>query len=94
MDVQATDPGPGTGRKIGNFRIEGYLGEGGMGEVFRARQDGLDRVVALKLLGPALDRPADIARFRREAKAVARLRHPGRDLRRNAAQSHRMLRKH
>jgi serine/threonine protein kinase len=72
--------GPTRGRdrvKIGDFRIESRLGAGGMGIVYRARQVSLDRVVALKLLGAALTREADRARFQREAQAVAKLNHPG-----------------
>lgn len=62
--------------RVGDFRIERRLGSGGMGVVYQARQVSLDRVVALKVLGDALNRPEDIARFRREAQAVARLDHP------------------
>ena len=61
---------------VGDFLIERRLGAGGMGVVYLARQVSLDRVVALKVLGDALNRPDDIARFRREAQAVARLDHP------------------
>ena len=62
--------------RVGDFVIERRLGSGGMGIVYQARQLSLDRVVALKVLGDALNRPDDIARFRREAQAVARLDHP------------------
>ena len=62
--------------QVGDFVIERRLGSGGMGIVYQARQVSLDRVVALKVLGDALNRPDDIARFRREAQAVARLDHP------------------
>jgi serine/threonine protein kinase len=61
---------------VGDFVIERKLGAGGMGVVYQARQVSLDRVVALKVLGDALNRPEDIARFRREAQAVAKLDHP------------------
>src|SRR6516162_9203205 len=66
-----------TGVEIGDFRIESRLGAGGMGIVYRALQVSLDRVVALKVLGAALTREADRARFQREAQAVAKLNHPG-----------------
>ncbi|WP_435011452.1 protein kinase domain-containing protein [Tundrisphaera lichenicola] len=62
--------------RVGDFQIERRLGSGGMGVVYQARQISLDRKVALKVLGDALNRPEDIARFRREAQAVARLDHP------------------
>jgi serine/threonine protein kinase len=64
------------GVRIDDFRVEGRVGVGGMGIVYRARQLSLDRVVALKVLGGALTHPADVARFRRAAQAAAKLRHP------------------
>jgi hypothetical protein len=62
----------------GRYQVFDKLGEGGMGAVFRARDVKLDRHVALKMLpsGSAPD-PDAVARFRREAKALARLTHPG-----------------
>lgn len=63
--------------QIGDFQVEGRLGEGGMGVVFRARQISLNRPVALKILGAALPTPDALLRFQREAQAAARLRHPG-----------------
>ncbi len=65
------------GVQIGDFRIERRIGAGGMGIVYLAKQVSLDRLVALKVLGTALTDRSDIARFRREAQAVARLDHPG-----------------
>src|SRR5687767_12442748 len=65
-----------TGVEIGDFRIERRLGAGGMGIVYQARQLSLNRPVALKVLGQALSRGTDVARFQREAQAAARLKHP------------------
>jgi serine/threonine-protein kinase len=61
----------------GKYRLDGRLGEGAVGIVYRATHLGLKRVFALKLLkpGPALD-PFSVARFQREAEALGRLRHP------------------
>lgn len=57
--------------------ILGMIGQGGMGAVYKARQKALDRVVALKILPPAIGQDPDFAeRFGREAKALARLNHP------------------
>ncbi len=62
--------------RLGEYVLASRLGEGGMGQVFLARQESLDREVALKVLRPELQAsPSAAARFRREAQAVARLRH-------------------
>jgi serine/threonine-protein kinase len=61
---------------IGRFRIEGLLGSGGMGEVYRAFDPTLQRVVALKTVRSDIDNPEYLARLYREAQACARLRHP------------------
>jgi len=54
------------------------IGKGGMGAVYKARQKQLDRLVALKILPPGIgDDPAFAERFVREAKALAKLNHPG-----------------
>jgi serine/threonine protein kinase/tetratricopeptide (TPR) repeat protein len=54
------------------------IGKGGMGAVYKARQKELDRIVALKILPPRIGRDAAFAgRFAREAKALAKLNHPG-----------------
>lgn len=62
---------------VGPYRILGLLGTGGMGEVFRARDSTLNREVALKVLPRAYELDPDwLARFRREAQALAALNHP------------------
>lgn len=61
----------------GRFRIERWLGAGGMGEVYIARQLGLDRPVAIKTLLPQYASDPDArARFLREARVASSLRHP------------------
>ncbi len=61
-----------------SLEIFELLGRGGMGAVYKARQRDLDRFVALKILRPGLDTdPTFAARFTDEARALARLNHPG-----------------
>jgi serine/threonine-protein kinase len=66
------------GRTIaGKFVVEGLIGSGAMGAVFRARQVALEKTVAIKVLhGEHANDPAFAARFHREAKAASRLNHP------------------
>ncbi len=72
----ADDPARFLGRTFGRFRIVSSIGRGGMGAVFRAeRTDGLDQKVALKLLRSGL-LGAQLVRFEREMKTLARLDHP------------------
>ena len=64
------------GTRLGPYEILSPLGAGGMGEVYRARDTRLDRDVAVKVLPTQLSESADaLARFEREAKAVAALSH-------------------
>ena len=70
--------GPAPGITLGHYRLIERIGAGGMGEVWRARDERLERDVALKLLLPGL--LADEAarkRFRREALSLSQLNHPG-----------------
>src|SRR5690349_6713201 len=65
------------GTRLGPYEILAPLGAGGMGEVYRARDSRLDRDVAIKVLPEHLSQnPQALARFEREAKAVAALSHP------------------
>ncbi len=65
------------GTLLGPYEIEGPLGAGGMGEVYRARDTRLEREVAVKILPPAYARDPDrLRRFEREARVVASLNHP------------------
>ncbi len=64
------------GSTLGNYEVLGQIGRGGMGIVYKARQKGLDRIVALKVLQGGVATEEDLARFQREARAVAKLRHP------------------
>jgi hypothetical protein len=65
------------GQRIGPYEVVAKLGQGGMGEVYRARDSKLDRDVALKILPTSLaNDPERLARFEREAKTLALLNHP------------------
>ena len=66
------------GGRIEQYEIVAIMGRGGMGEVYRARDTRLPRDVALKVLPDRLARdPERVARFRREARTLASLNHPG-----------------
>jgi len=69
-------PGFAPGTRLGPYEIVAKLGEGGMGEVYRARDTRLDRDVAIKTLPDefAAD-PERVARFEREARTLAALNH-------------------
>jgi len=70
-------PIPGIGQALGHYRIVEHIGAGGMGVVFRAHDEQLDRDVAIKVLPPGtLADDAARKRFRKEALALARLNHP------------------
>jgi serine/threonine-protein kinase len=65
------------GQTLGPYRVLDKLGEGGMGEVYRARDTNLERDVAIKVLPDTWARDADrLTRFRREAQLLASLNHP------------------
>jgi serine/threonine-protein kinase len=65
------------GLSLAHYRITSKLGEGGMGEVWRATDTKLDREVAIKILPDAVAQDAErLARFEREAKVLASLNHP------------------
>jgi len=66
-----------TGQLVGHYRVLEKIGSGGMGDVFRARDERLGRDVALKLIRPASsDNPDHLRRFEQEARAAAALNHP------------------
>jgi eukaryotic-like serine/threonine-protein kinase len=65
------------GTRLGPYEVVSFLAKGGMGEVYVARDHRLDRDVAIKILADhQLNSPDSIARFEREAKALAALSHP------------------
>jgi eukaryotic-like serine/threonine-protein kinase len=65
------------GTTVGKYRIVEKLGRGGMGTVYKAVDETLDREVAIKVLNPDLTDEAVLKRFRGEAVTLARLNHPG-----------------
>lgn len=68
---------PVIGQRIAHYRVQEKIGEGGMGEVYRAQDTRLSRDVALKVLPEVFARDAErMAHFEREAKVLASLNHP------------------
>src|ERR1700723_3819383 len=66
-----------SGTKLGPYEITGPLGAGGMGEVYRARDTRLDRIVAVKVLASHLSSSPELKqRMEREARAISCLNHP------------------
>ena len=77
FQAQAVYEGKTRGLVMGNYVILDKLGEGGMGQVFKAQHRRMERNVALKVLSPEAMKSPDLAkRFQREVKAAARLSHP------------------
>jgi serine/threonine protein kinase len=64
------------GQKIGSYLIQGVLGTGGMGTVYRAQDLRLGRAVAIKVINAGQGAPGFAARFQREARVLAQLDHP------------------
>ena len=76
-DPTISDPTDKAGSEFGPYRLDVCLGQGGMGEVYKAYDTSRDRIVALKLLGgKTADDGTFEERFRRECKAVAKLGEP------------------
>jgi pimeloyl-ACP methyl ester carboxylesterase len=77
MDPAPVDATPAVPARLGPYEIGAFLGAGGMGQVYRARDTRLDREVAIKVLPQSMaNDPVALGRFHREAKAVAALSHP------------------
>jgi serine/threonine protein kinase len=75
--MQDSKAGSLTGRSLGDYLLRGILGVGGMAEVYQAKDQKLEREVAVKVLSTTLAADADyVRRFHDEAKQVAALRHP------------------
>src|SRR5438094_3181514 len=77
-ELATTDSaGPLVGKLIGHYRIESLIGIGGMGEVYLARDEGLGRKAALKLLPDTLTTDeTQLSRFKNEARSASALNHP------------------
>ena len=64
------------GTRLGQYEVQDFIGQGAMGVVFRAYHAQLERTGAVKVLQAMTPDPDTVARFRHEAQAIARLRHP------------------
>lgn len=77
FQAQAVFQGKTRGLVVGSYVVLDRLGKGGMGQVYKARHQRMDRVVALKMLPAQATRsPEAVKRFQREARAAAKLSHP------------------
>ena len=65
-----------TGTKLGQYEVQDFIGQGAMGLVYRAYHAQLERVGAVKVMQAMAPDPDTVARFRHEAQAIAKLRHP------------------
>ena len=69
--------GNGASLTLGNYVLLDMIGQGGMGQVYKAQHTRMDRLVAIKVLPPSMiDNSEAIARFEREVKAIAKISHP------------------
>ncbi|HKW59284.1 MAG TPA: serine/threonine-protein kinase [Candidatus Dormibacteraeota bacterium] len=66
----------GTGTKLGQYEVQDFVGQGAMGVVYRAYHSQLERIGAVKVMQAITPDPDTVARFRHEAQAIAKLRHP------------------
>lgn len=64
------------GQELGKYKIEGFIGEGGMGAVFKGVHTGLKKPVAIKILIPHKTESSFLKRFKKEAEIMAFLKHP------------------
>jgi len=69
-------PPPAPGSQFGGYQLIEIIGQGGMGVVYKARQEAVDRLVALKIMRNRHSSPEEVKRFSNEARAIARLVHP------------------
>jgi serine/threonine protein kinase len=87
--AQCVYQGKTKGWLFGEYVILDKIGQGGMGQVLKARHRTMERIVALKILPPkSVDSPEAVKRFRREVRAAARLSHPNIVMAHDAGEHH------